>query len=210
MTESNHENIAKEKAIDEAPSVIDNKDPTSPSTGDSGNLGFWKKAGDWLDVPVKLLLMGTFVVAYFEYRSAVDARAVTVSFELVQNWENDGYQQAYRRIGARIDELKQNFVIEFPDRENDTTAERDFVAGKLIDLMNTDAGLKTDAIRVLYFYGKVGLCVGEEICNGQILTRFFGDSASSFKHYFLPYIRVQRVNGNKRFGDYAEKFANST
>ena len=166
-----------------------------------------ERLGFVLDASAKLVLIATFVIAYMEYSSVVGARQVTASFDLVKNWENDGYQKAYQRIGGRIDDLKADFASQFPLDANDPIALRDFVSGHFIDLMETDPTLNNDVTRVFYFFGKAGLCTIENICDERVLTRFFSDSAASFIYFFLPYARLERADGKPKFGIYAEEFA---
>lgn len=162
-----------------------------------------------LDVAVKVLLIATFVVGYFEYNAALRERELKASFELITNWEDGGFQGAYEAISHKVEAFRQSFRDETPASARNAALERAFVSNKILQLVASDQSFDAQVGQVFYFFGKLGVCVQQDICNSEMVHGFFHTSAEDFFYYFQSYAQQVRAQGQPDFARFAEQFVKS-
>jgi hypothetical protein len=159
-----------------------------------------------IEVVSKLGLTVAVLYGILEYMSAVDNRQRDMSFSLIESWEKEGFREDYLAVTAYINEEVAKIPADFATSPRQNMLETSFVGGKLLARISVDRQFEEHVQNLYYFYSKVGVCAGEEICDAKLLAAFFRSGAQDFLSYLNPYMLRLRTQGQKEFGSYAEAF----
>lgn len=156
---------------------------------------------------LKLLFAFSLLIAWFEYDGAVQDKRVRASFDLVQNWEQQGYVDDFRKLETKISILRDQASARIDSAiiaDERALMIANFVRGQLDDSMTQDEQRAFD--RVVYFFNKAGLCSSAGICDTKLLEEFFGHNARVIRDYFDVEISRRRKTV-PNYANYALKFA---
>lgn len=206
MTSDSTENLQSAELLDELEEEALDEVMEAPVSKKSTAL---RRVSTGLNTLVKIMFLTTFIVGYLEYRSALRERKINAAFELITNWEVGGFQTAYEVVSFEINRMRAEFADQFPDELSNPALERAYLSNQILQLVETDKGFDQNVGKVFYFYGKIGICIQQGICNRGMLHGFFHSSAVDFLYYFQSYAENKRASGQPDFAQYAEAFVDT-
>ncbi len=180
--------------------------PATPS-----NSSRMRRADEIFALILKVVTVLALSFGLFEYdRQKSDAR-ITQSLQLVDQWEHDGFRDAYARINDLVwplfDQSRKAMPAVFSDETKRTAALANI--GETVtgadDNFNTEADRTVD--RVFHFFERAALCADQQICDYGVLKTFLGAEATSFWLYFSRYAERRRVSGYPAYGTWTERLA---
>lgn len=171
---------------------------------DSGTTG--SKAYLLLDALAKLAVLGTLGYGILEYSSSLEDKQRIYSFEIIEDWENNDYREAFRVVSSQINEIRETLPTEYRSTGKRQQLETNFVGAKLLEVIANNPKFESEVRELYYFYSKTGICGLDEICDEELLKAFFKAGAEDFLAYLHPYTQLVRQSGQANFGLYAERF----
>ena len=133
----------------------------------------------------------TALVAWWEYQAANERAAIQRSFEMIEQWEDDGYRAAFSNVSKQIHSLRQEAMDQLDDMPDDEREELalNYVKRALSDTASPNNG---DIRLVIYFFNKIALCESQSLCQSELLERYFHHSASRFLQYVAGFIENEK------------------
>lgn len=181
--------------------------PYEPS--DSSRL---RRADEIFALILKIVTVLALSFGLFEYDRQKSDRRVSESLQLVEQWENDGFRDAYAKVNDMVwpifDASRKAAPALFDDEKARATALANI--GETVtgadDNFTTDADKTVD--KVFHFFERAALCADQQICDYGVLKTFLGSEAQSFWLYFSRYADRRRLDGYPTYGKWTERLVN--
>jgi len=188
----------------------------------------WELSKDILDFTFKIVLIIAGLFGAKEYTDRQYEARIQNALEVVDDWEDQGYLNEYSLFALVADEVLSKAEEKYPDNRQSATQS---ASNNLSDLLaSTNAfnayisannfaaevqpslhKYKLSIERLNYFYGKVGLCVRDEICEPKLMRDYFGSSSCYFFDLMETHINSIRVeNKNSDYAEFTQLFCSSS
>ena len=178
---------------------------------------------DSVDVLLKLVLIGAAAFGYLEYLERQDGTRVRFALSIVDDWEEQNFDREFQNFSKFATTLLKSGAETFPQdklagiryasNQFDRLYEGKIILtnnGKVVEREeagDVDPQLKQSVSRLIYFYGKAGLCTHDEICDRDLMKGYFQKSSCDFYSLIREYVtRYRYQNGDPSFAFYVEYF----
>ncbi|MEQ1770891.1 MAG: hypothetical protein ABL879_13725 [Devosia sp.] len=162
-------------------------------------------------VLLKIVTIGALLFGLFEYdRQKADAR-VSQSLDLVEQWDTQGFQDAYARINDQLGPLYAANAETIASLDGDPAALALIYGNMGERITGRDnsfiAQTDRDVDKVFSYFERAALCADQTICDYPVLKTFFGSEAQSFWLYFARYAERRQQAGYAGYGLWTQRFA---
>lgn len=136
-------------------------------------------------------IFGTIVGAIWgvtQYYASQEADRQKYTLELVNNWEEQGYQASYSKLRIAYEDFIKNVPTEQQNLAKTYTFAEKNVSRAFNKEIAESPQESEDVRRVVLYFNRLNLCLEANLCTQKIAATFFDDTVKSFVETFQPYI----------------------
>lgn len=153
-------------------------------------LALWK----WTAISHLMSLLGllTLIFGVFQYVGTVRAERAGRTLEMIEDWVDGGYRDAFLGLAARTEPLVAKARANLGDpsaaSEADLREARSQIVAVVLDGAEGDAQFD----KVVYYFNRLGLCLEARLCLDDTARIFFADTLDDFLSVFGDEIAARR------------------
>lgn len=158
----------------------------------------------WSGFLLRIVLVLGACFSVYQFLAAREEKRVERTLQLVELWEQDGYQQAQKALKTRLAALNAQYAALLG--ENLTQRERALIYDRIGQQALTEKGgalpvaeFQDHFDKIVYFLNRMSFCIEGDLCSRKVADAYFRDFAVSFWAYFSGYIERQRKAGSSTY-----------